>query len=170
MCSSGVPGAAEAGWNAQPQDTAALAVASACGVTLLLLGNVLLLSLPTPSHSPPGCQQGGCFAWGLPWLQALSWRTALFPQSPNAVSVWTHVFLLAWHCCRPRMLGISLSLVPREKHFHQLWWCSGGPFLNPPVGSCSGAATSTHQFAHRCFGAKIMFHTAGGGQEVSDTQ
>lgn len=49
-------------------------------------------------------------------------------------------FLLTWHCCRPRMLRVSLNLVPRKKHFHPLWWSSGGPFLSPPVGSCSGGS------------------------------
>lgn len=146
MCSPGVPGAAEAGWNAQPQDTAALAVASACGVTLLLLGNVLLLSLPTPSHSPPGCQRGGCFAWGLPWLQALSWRRALFPQSPNAVSVWTHVLpphlaLLqtqdAWDISESGAKGKAFppALVVLWWPFPQpsCWFLLGGCHLHTPI-------------------------------------
>lgn len=30
--------------------------------------------------------------------------------------------LLTWHHCRPVLLGASLGLVPRKKHFQQPWW------------------------------------------------
>lgn len=123
-CYRGEPGAGGAEQNAQPHGAAGPAVAaSACVRTVLPSHDVLLVSLPTPSHSPLGWQAGGCFGCGLLRPQVLSWRRALIFASPPMPCPFGHVsFLLTWHHCRPVLLGASLGLVPRKKHFQQPWW------------------------------------------------
>lgn len=128
----------ERGWGSRVKCPAS-ECCSGCGF-MLMSCNVLLMSLPIPL---PAWLPGRLMLWlSLPWLQVLSWRKALFLQSPNAL--FGHMsFLLTWHRCRPRILRVSLSLVPKEK----LWWSSGGPFLRPPVGSCS---EGSHVYTSTC--------------------
>lgn len=105
-------------------------------------------------------QAGKCFGWRLLWPLVLSWRSALIFASLQIPCPFGHTsFLLTWHHCRPMLLGASLRLVPRRKHFHQPWW----PLPHPSYWTLLGGLLPYPQVSRGKINVLLYFWCWTGG-------